>query len=64
MEDGTEISYQAGEFYAPASVGGLSPFDPRLALKWPLPVTIISAKDSGWKHLEEVEIEVKRRMKA
>jgi len=63
LEDGTETSYQAGEFYAPASVGGLSPFDPRLALKWPLPVTIISAKDSAWLHLEEVENELKRRMR-
>ncbi len=64
LEDGTETSYQAGEFYAPGSEGGLSPFDPRLALKWPLPVTIISAKDSAWKRLEEIEPEVKRRMRA
>jgi dTDP-4-dehydrorhamnose 3,5-epimerase len=64
LQDDTEASYQAGEFYTPTSEGGLSPFDPRLALKWPLPVTIISAKDSAWKHLEEVEAEVKRRMRA
>jgi len=64
LEDGTETSYQAGEFYAPGSEGGLSPLDPRLALKWPLPVTIISAKDSAWKRLEEIELEVKRRMRA
>lgn len=64
LEDDTETSYQVGEFYAPGSEGGLSPLDPRLGLKWPLPVTIISAKDSAWKHLEEVGPEVKRRMKA
>ena len=64
LEDATETSYQVGEFYAPGTEGGLSPFDPRLGLKWPLPVTVISPKDSAWKHLEEVEREVKRRMSA
>jgi len=64
LEDGTETSYQVGEFYAPAADGGLSPFDPRLGLKWPLPVTEISPKDAGWKPLDEVEGEVKRRMTA
>ena len=64
LEDGTETSYQVGEFYAPGTEGGLSPFDPRLGLKWPLPVTVISPKDSAWKPLEEVGPEVKRRMRA
>jgi dTDP-4-dehydrorhamnose 3,5-epimerase len=62
LEDETETSYQVGEFYAPASEGGLSPFDPRLKLQWPLPVSVISPKDAAWKHLEEIEAEVKRRM--
>ena len=39
LEDATETSYQVGEFYAPGCEGGLSPFDPRLGLKWPLPVS-------------------------
>jgi dTDP-4-dehydrorhamnose 3,5-epimerase len=64
LEDGAETTYQASESYVPGAEGGLSPFDPRLALKWPLPVTIISAKDSAWKHLEEIEPEVRRRMGA
>jgi dTDP-4-dehydrorhamnose 3,5-epimerase len=62
LEDGTEASYQVGEFYAPLSEGGLSPFDPRLGLPWPLPVSVISPKDASWKHLDEVEGEVRRRM--
>jgi dTDP-4-dehydrorhamnose 3,5-epimerase len=62
LEDATETSYQVGTFYAPESEGGLSPFDPRLGLKWPLPVSEISPKDAAWKHLDEVEAEVKRRM--
>jgi dTDP-4-dehydrorhamnose 3,5-epimerase len=62
LEDGTETSYQVGEFYAPGTEGGLSPFDPRLGLSWPLPVSEVSPKDAAWKHLGEVEAEVKRRM--
>ena len=62
LEDATETSYQVGEFYAPGNEGGLSPFDPRLGLTWPLPVSEISPKDAAWKHLDEVEAEVRRRM--
>ena len=62
LEDATETSYQVGEFYAPGTEGGLSPLDPKLGLKWPLPVSVISPKDAAGKHLDEVEAEVKRRM--
>jgi dTDP-4-dehydrorhamnose 3,5-epimerase len=62
LEDGTETSYQVGEFYAPGTEGGLSPFDPRLNLEWPLKVTAISPKDAAWMLLAEVEAEVKRKM--
>ena len=63
LEDATETSYQVGEFYAPGSEGGLSPFDPRLGLKWPLPVSVISPKDAAWPPLDQVGDEVKRRMR-
>jgi dTDP-4-dehydrorhamnose 3,5-epimerase len=62
LEDATETSYMVGEFYTPGVEGGLSPTDPRLGLKWPLPTTEISDKDRAWKLLEEVEPEVKRKM--
>jgi len=62
LEDGTETSYQVGEFYTPGLEGGLIYNDPRLGLKWPLPVTEISLKDDTWKLLAEVEPELKRRM--
>jgi dTDP-4-dehydrorhamnose 3,5-epimerase len=62
LEDETETSYQVGEFYAPGTEGGLSPFDPRLKLEWPLKVTVVSPKDSAWKLLAEVEAEVKQKM--
>ena len=62
LEDVTETTYQVGEFYAPETEGGLSPFDPRLGLSWPLPVSVMSPKDAEWKPLDVVEAELKRRM--
>jgi dTDP-4-dehydrorhamnose 3,5-epimerase len=62
LEDGTETTYQVGEFYTPGVEGGLSPFDPALGLTWPLEVTELSEKDSGWAPLADVEDELKRRM--
>lgn len=62
LADRTETSYQVGEFYTPGAEGGLLYDDPRLALPWPLPVSVISEKDRTWKLLDEVEPEVKERM--
>jgi dTDP-4-dehydrorhamnose 3,5-epimerase len=62
LRDKTDTSYQVGEFYAPGSEGGLMYNDPRLGLKWPLEVTLISEKDKSWKLLSEVEEELKQRM--
>ena len=62
LRDETELSYQAGEFYTPGAEGGLLYNDPRLGLKWPLPVTAISEKDRAWEPLEQQEPEIKRRM--
>jgi dTDP-4-dehydrorhamnose 3,5-epimerase len=62
LEDGTETSYQVGEFYAPTCEGGLRYDDPQLHLSWPLPVTEVSPKDQSWKLLDEIEGELQRRM--
>ena len=62
LEDATETSYQVGEFYTPSAEGGLRFDDRRLGLKWPLPIGEISAKDSAWRKLDEMEPELKRRM--
>lgn len=66
LSEHTETTYHVGEFYTPSAEGGLMYNDPRLGLKWPLPVTSISPKDSKWKLLDEVEVEgeVRRRMAA
>jgi dTDP-4-dehydrorhamnose 3,5-epimerase len=62
LEDGTETTYQVGEFYTPAAEGGLRFDDPRLRLEWPLPVTELSEKDRGWALLDDVEDDLKARM--
>lgn len=62
LRDNTDTSYQVGEFYTPNAEGGLRYDDPRLGLKWPLPVSVISAKDQAFRPLSEIEDGVKRRM--
>jgi len=62
LRDGTETSYQVGEFYTPGCEGGLRYDDPRLGLQWPLPIGIVSEKDKAWKLLEDFEPELKRKM--
>ena len=62
LDDGTETSYQVGEFYAPGSEGGLSPFDPALRLEWPLPVTEMSDKDRAWTPIDQVREQLRSRM--
>ena len=62
LRDNTDTSYQVGEFYTPNAESGLRYDDPRLGLKWPLPVSVISPKDQAFRPLREIEDEVKRRM--
>ena len=62
LRDNTETSYMVGEYYAPTCESGLMYNDPKLGLKWPLPVTAISDKDQKFALLEQCGEEVKRRM--
>ena len=62
LADGTETTYQVGEFYAPETEGGLSPFDPDLGLSWPMETSEISEKDAAWAPLAESLEEIKERM--
>jgi len=62
LRDKTETSYQVGEFYTPGTEGGLLYNDPKLGLEWPLPVAVISDKDTVWKPLSEQEAELKQKM--
>jgi dTDP-4-dehydrorhamnose 3,5-epimerase len=62
LRDGTDTSYQVGEFYTPSAEGGLLHDDPRLDLHWPLPVTVISEKDQKFGRLDVIEPELRQRM--
>lgn len=48
LVDATELSYQMSTPYAPASARGLRHDDPALGLSWPLPVSVVSARDRSW----------------
>jgi dTDP-4-dehydrorhamnose 3,5-epimerase len=63
LHDDTDTSYQVGEFYTPEAEGGLMYNEPRLGLDWPLAVTVISEKDAKFTSLDQIEAELKRRMR-
>ena len=62
LRDNTDTSYQMGNFYTPSAESGLRHDDPRLGLKWPLPVSVMSPKDRAFRPLREIDNEVERRM--
>ena len=62
LQADTIATYELGEVYTPSAEGGLPHDDPRLGLKWPLPVTAISARDRSFRSLDEIEDELRRRM--
>jgi dTDP-4-dehydrorhamnose 3,5-epimerase len=48
LSDDVEIIYLHSHAHAPAAEAGISPFDPRIAVPWPMPVTSISARDAAY----------------
>jgi dTDP-4-dehydrorhamnose 3,5-epimerase len=48
LADDTEVMYQVSAFYAPGAEGGVRHDDPAFAIRWPLPVSVISPKDAAW----------------
>lgn len=53
MTDHAEIAYQVSGRYAPQAERGIRYNDPALQLLWPLPVMVVSDKDSSWLLLSE-----------
>jgi dTDP-4-dehydrorhamnose 3,5-epimerase len=47
LSDDAELLYAHSAPYVPAADAGLNPYDPRLGIRWPLPVSVISDKDTG-----------------
>ena len=52
LQDGTEVTYQVSSAYTPGFERGLRHDDPALGLSWPLPVSVLSAKDAAWPLLD------------
>jgi len=52
LVDDTEVVYQVSAAYTPGTERGLRHDDPALGITWPLPVTVISAKDASWELLD------------
>ena len=52
LEDDTEVFYQMSELYHPESARGLRWDDPKLGIRWPLPVSVISQRDAQFELLK------------
>jgi dTDP-4-dehydrorhamnose 3,5-epimerase len=48
LDEGTEVFYQMSQFYAPKLAQGIRYNDPKIGIKWPMPVTSISDLDLNW----------------
>jgi dTDP-4-dehydrorhamnose 3,5-epimerase len=62
LEDGTEMTYLISEFHTPNAEGGLRYDDPMLRVEWPIPVHVISRRDTAWSSISEIEDQLKSRM--
>lgn len=53
LTDGVELLYCHSAPYTVSAEAGLDPRDPRLAIRWPLELTELSARDAGHPHLND-----------
>jgi dTDP-4-dehydrorhamnose 3,5-epimerase len=56
LTDEVEVLYFVDHHYSPENARGLRYNDPALGLNWPLPVSVISAKDASWPLFEEQQL--------
>lgn len=52
LADNTEAFYFVDEFYAPEQERGVRWNDPRFKIHWPIPHTVLSDKDAGWRSFD------------
>ncbi|NWF79391.1 MAG: dTDP-4-dehydrorhamnose 3,5-epimerase [Chloroflexi bacterium] len=48
LEDHTDVLYAMSAFHTPFAASGLRYNDPAFAITWPLPVSVISERDTSW----------------
>lgn len=51
LSDDAQLLYQHSAAHVPALEAGVRYDDPRLAIRWPLPVTLLSPRDAALPHL-------------
>jgi dTDP-4-dehydrorhamnose 3,5-epimerase len=53
LTDNAELIYHHSEFYTPGSEGGIRYDDKKTAIKWPLPLSIISERDANHSYIDK-----------
>jgi len=53
LEDDTEVSYLMAPFHVPRATRGVRWNDPAFGIKWPIPVEVISHRDSSYPDLSD-----------
>jgi dTDP-4-dehydrorhamnose 3,5-epimerase len=48
LDPGTELLYLHTDFYSPESEGGVSCVEPRIGVRWPLPIADLSSRDRSF----------------
>ena len=48
LTDHAEIEYQMSEFHTPGAARGIRYDDAAFAIRWPLPISLISSQDLAW----------------
>jgi dTDP-4-dehydrorhamnose 3,5-epimerase len=62
LEDSTELTYLISESHTPNAEGGLRYDDPMLGVDWPLPVRVVSPRDTARSLICEIEDGLRFRM--
>ncbi len=62
LVDDTELTYLISESHTPNAEGGFRYDDPMIGVAWPLPVSVISERDTRWTPLAEIEDRLSSRM--
>jgi dTDP-4-dehydrorhamnose 3,5-epimerase len=52
LVDDTDVIYHISAAFAPEAAAGVAHDDPAFAIAWPLPVSVISAKDAAWPRVD------------
>lgn len=58
LSDNAEVAYMLGQVYSPAHARGLRHDEPAVAIKWPLPLSVISERDAALPGIDELRKEI------